>query len=342
MNVESILKKFPIGNPLGVKPLGSGLINTTYKVITERDIFVLQKLHPVFDERVVEDAWVISEHVLRKGVPTPRFIRTKDGELCYKEEGKFWRMMTYIEGRSFERVPEAKYAFQAGKLVGELHRALRDLDYKFKFIFEGFHDTPRILNELVLIAEGEKDKAKHEGVRENLDFLKETLPPLFLSSSLPQRIIHGDLKISNIMFSPKGKAVGIIDLDTLMHSTLPVELGDAFRSWCTVEEGGSEACFDTAIFEAGMRGYHSSGFKIQPEEKEYIVQGIKLITLELAARFLKDFFEDAYFNWDAKRYSSRAEHNLARTKRQIAIYKDICGKEDEIENIVKKTFACRG
>ncbi len=87
-----------------------------------------------------------------------------------------------------------------------------------------------------------------------------------------------------------------------------------------------------------MGGYHSSGFEIHLVEKEHIIQGIKLITLELAARFLKDFFEDSYFNWDAKKYSSRAEHNLARTKRQIAIYKDICRKEDEMENIVRKTF----
>ncbi len=248
-------------------------------------------------------------------------------------------MMTYIKGQTLERTPEPKYAFEAGKLVGKFHNALEDLDYEFKFIFEGFHDTPRILNELVLIAEGERDKAKHEGVRESLGFLEENLPPLFLPDSLPRRIIHGDLKISNIMFSHKGEAVGIIDLDTLMHSTLPVELGDAFRSWCTVEkEGGSEVCFNTAIFEAGMGGYHSSGFEIHLVEKEHIIQGIKLITLELAARFLKDFFEDSYFNWDAKKYSSRAEHNLARTKRQIAIYKDICRKEDEMENIVRKAF----
>src|SRR5690606_9472887 len=59
------------------------------------------------------------------------------------------------------------------------------------------------------------------------DALRPELP------ELPRRVVHGDLKISNVRFTG-ARAVALIDLDTLGHDTLGAELGDALRSWCGV------------------------------------------------------------------------------------------------------------
>jgi hypothetical protein len=57
--------------------------------------------------------------------------------------------------------------------------------------------------------------------------------------------------------------------------------------------------------------------------------------LGLAARFLNDYHEDFYFGWDKERYPNRRAHNLARTKGQIALYKDFKERKGELEAVVR-------
>ena len=48
----------------------------------------------------------------------------------------------------------------------------------------------------------------------------------------------------------------MIDLDTLTHMPLPLEMGDAFRSWCNPRgEDHSRAEFRLDLFGAAIRGY---------------------------------------------------------------------------------------
>jgi hypothetical protein len=65
-----------------------------------------------------------------------------------------------------------------------------------------------------------------------------------------------------------------------------------------------------------------------------VAQGIGTITLELAARFLADYFNDNYFGWDPKRYKSRRAHNLARARGQIALFKDLQKKMKQVKKII--------
>ena len=41
------------------------------------------------------------------------------------------------------------------------------------------------------------------------------------------------------------------------------------------------------------------------------------ICLELAARFLADALNESYFAWDPERFSSAADHQLARASNQL-------------------------
>jgi hypothetical protein len=47
------------------------------------------------------------------------------------------------------------------------------------------------------------------------------------------------------------------------------------------------------------------------------------MTLELGMRFLLDWFEDCYWNWDPQRYPSRKAHHLARCQWQIHFYQHL-------------------
>lgn len=74
------------------------------------------------------------------------------------------------------------------------------------------------------------------------------------------------------------------------------------------------------IFEAAIKGY----FETAPFR--YSIPCIKsamgLITLELAARYLTDYFEESYFSLKKDKYSSLAKQNLARCRRYVDYYKN--------------------
>jgi Ser/Thr protein kinase RdoA (MazF antagonist) len=135
---------------------------------------------------------------------------------------------------------------------------------------------------------------------------------------LPTRVIHGDLKISNIRFAGD-RAVALIDLDTWQKGTLDVELGDAMRSWCNRSgEDDEEATIDVDVFAAAMQGYAEGAprFATDPEWSG-LAPGLERIALELAMRFARDALEESYFGFDAS--IGRGEHNLLRAKGQLAL-----------------------
>ncbi len=120
--------------------------------------------------------------------------------------------------------------------------------------------------------------------------------------------MHGDPKISNLMFAASsGRALCLIDLDTLARMPVALELGDALRSWCNpATEDATNARFVREYFEAAVGGYAAAaqGF-LTDNEWRAIPLGTLTITVELAARFCADALRERYFGWDSRRYADR-------------------------------------
>jgi Ser/Thr protein kinase RdoA (MazF antagonist) len=203
-------------------------------------------------------------------------------------------------------------AREAGRLVGLLHKHLAACDYIPQGSIPHFHDTACVLAELQNVHPQLPD-----AVRGIADDILTTLPSLIVANE-PQQLIHGDLKVSNLIFDALGHAVGIIDFDTILRHARAIDLGDAFRSWCNrTAEDDLDATFDTAFFEAAASGYAEGfGMPSGPQEHARHLRATKQITLELAARFLIDVVHDTYFGFDAARYPHRRAHNVARAHGQ--------------------------
>jgi Ser/Thr protein kinase RdoA (MazF antagonist) len=170
----------------------------------------------------------------------------------------------------------------------------------------------------------------------NLRNIIMQMPDFFIKEPLRKIITHGDPKINNIIFSEDKRAKALIDIDGCCRNNIVVELADAFRSWCGKEEDNPKNNFDLEKFSSSLMGYCESakGFVLS-EEIEFIPQAIKLVTLELASKFLRDYYLDSYFGWDENKYDSKKSHNLARTKSQLALFEDITRKEKEIRNVLE-------
>ena len=164
--------------------------------------------------------------------------------------------------------------------------------------------------------------------REILDVARD-LPAM---PDVPRRHVHGDLKISNLIFRSGPRGVALVDLDTLGKGTLAFELGDAMRSWCNPHgEDAGLVKLELPLFAAAIGAFREVADSITTDvERRSVVVGFETVCVELAARFAVDVFEDRYFGWDPSRFASRREHNLVRAAGQLALARDVRAARDEL------------
>jgi Ser/Thr protein kinase RdoA (MazF antagonist) len=327
VDLAAPLSAYDLGRPVSTTQIAGGLINLSYRVDSARGRFVLQRVNPLFGPEVHEDIDAVTTHLQRKGLPTTRLVRTRTDTLCTQQTDGVWRLLTFLDGETHHQVDSPALAEAAGEGVGRFHAALADLRHDFRFRRSGVHDTHRHFALLDVAIDAHSANPHHAAIAALRDELRAGIAALpdLTATSLPRRVAHGDLKISNLLFTAEG--VSLVDLDTLGEMILPYELGDAWRSWCNPRgEDDESAFFDPALLTAAWRGYSRVTTPTE-EERSLIVPGILTICLELSARFARDVLEDKYFGWDAARFPSRIAHNLVRARSQAAEYRSLAALE---------------
>src|SRR3989344_2863232 len=321
---EAVLKIFGLTDPDMVIKNEAGLIHKTYFVMNPKgETRILQRLHSVVHSETCEDAHIITEYARTRGVPVPEFMLTKEGKPWFLCEGSLWRCMKSMPGHG-KKILTPDAAESAAALVGQFHAVMAESGYICRVAIPHFHDAPYIFKQCLEIFDKEKGSALFGVVAKEVEQYCALLPKQFLPDDLPQQLVHGDLKISNFLFRGS-RATALLDFDTCMTHTPLVDIGDALRSWCnSAGEDTEYAVFDKKIYTAVMRGYLSTA-SFSSAECGLVPQAFRLIALECGIRFLKDYFEDAYFGWNQKKFASRREHNLARVRGQLNLYEQIKG-----------------
>lgn len=305
-----------------LSPFGGGLINDTFAVTGDAGAFVLQRLHPVFSAEIHHNIVAVTSALTRAGLGTPRLVFTAAGAPWHEDDAGVWRVQTREPGHSVEAVDSPARAEAAGNFLARFHGALADLDHTFVGLRAGVHDTAA---HLARLRDAVWAHASHPlysdaaGLAGAIAARAATLPPL---SALPDRIVHGDPKLNNFLFDDDGRVHCLVDLDTVAPMPLPLELGDAWRSWCNpAGEDDTHGHFDLDTFEASVRGYAAgSSLALTEAEREALVYGVEWITLELSARFAADALLESYFGWDHTTYARAGDHNLVRARGQWALH----------------------
>jgi Ser/Thr protein kinase RdoA (MazF antagonist) len=326
---RQVLPGYPDLTRAHIAPLGNGLINQTFLVERGRERFVLQRLAPIFPPDINENIAAVTDALARAGLPTPRLLPTRTGHLCLDlgADAGVWRLQTFVAGVSYDRVQNPVQAEAAGELVARFHRAVDGLSHSFRGLRAGVHDTPRHLARLREAVAAHEEHRLHAEVAALADAIFERATRLQPLPALPARICHGDLKLNNILFAgttpPASEtAICLIDLDTVGPQSLAYELGDAWRSWCNpAGEDTAAAHVDLEVFRSSYSGYaRGVGRVLDETERRALLGSVEWISLELASRFAADALDEAYFGWDANCYPARGEHNLVRSRGQLALH----------------------
>jgi Ser/Thr protein kinase RdoA (MazF antagonist) len=322
---------------------GSGLINDTYLVTAVTgEQFILQGLNPVFSPEVNLDIDRLTKHLEARGSVTQRLLATDENQLWAESGDRSWRLSTFVPGVCLDMLESDSQAAAAGRLLGRFHADVRDLQMDLHTARLGVHDTERHLR---VLEEALSTHAKHrhfaeiEPLAQKILAEAKELPEL---PELPDRLVHGDPKISNLVFDAEsGEGICMIDLDTLTHMPLPLELGDAFRSWCNPRgEDTQLSAFRLDLFAAAIGGYAevTSEFVTEAEWRAFI-PATRTIMVELAARFATDALNESYFGWNSEIFPDRSTHNQVRAAGQLVLHRSLRDQFEAAQQLVEQAFS---
>jgi Ser/Thr protein kinase RdoA (MazF antagonist) len=352
-----IAEQFSAGNRVvQVREFGNGNINDTYLVILEAQTenkFVLQRINThVFQhpQHIMQNMRVFTEHVRRRvreeGHPwkTPRVIPARDGsDFLIDEENGFWRAISFVQdSQSYDTLKDLNHAREVGYALGMFQKLISDLPIEsLADTLEGFHITPRYLQQYdnARLRNGAHDSAE---VRYGMKFVEDrrAFAHTLEKAGLPLRPIHGDPKVNNVMIhNETGKAISLVDLDTVKPGLVHYDIGDCLRSGCNPlgeDAPDWEAVhFDPELGSAILEGYLTEAAAFLTE-KDYahIFDAIRLIAFELGLRFFTDHLAgDVYFK---VKYPG---HNLHRALVQFKLTESIESHEAELQNIIGRLVA---
>ena len=358
MNTNEIVAQFRLeGKVVEIKPLGNGLINDTYIVKTEGDApnYVLQRINnAIFQdvEMLQHNLEAVTNHIRRKletkgekdiDRKVLRFIPLKDSEKTFWTDGQtYWRISVFIKDSFTYDSVTPEYSEYAGENFGNFEAMLADIKEPIGEVIPDFHNMElraRQLEEAVAadkagrLADPEVQSILAE-IRAHVDEMCMA-ERLHREGKLPKRICHCDTKISNMLFDAEGHVLCVIDLDTVMPSYVFSDYGDFLRTAAnTVAEDDpaiDKVAFRLDIFEAFTKGYIKGATFLTPVERDNLPFGALLFPFMQAVRFFAD-----YINGDTYYKIRYPEHNLVRTRNQMALWRSALANMDYMKSFIAK------
>ena len=353
--LKGIVEKFNVeGTIASIRPLGNGLINDTYLVVTagENDDYVLQRINnSIFQDvdLLQHNVEAVTSHIRKKLIEAGEddisrkvlhFVETGEGKTYYMDgAGRYWRVSVFIpRAMTFEAVtPE--YSYYAGKAFGNFEAMLVDLPETLGETIPDFHNMELRLRQL-RDAVAQDAKGRLSEVRDIVDELESHAHEMCKAErmgregKLPKRVCHCDTKVNNMMFDEEGRVLCVIDLDTVMPSFVFSDYGDFLRTGANfVAEDDPEigkVGFREDIFESFTKGYLESAKSfLTPVETENLPYAVALFPYMQCVRFLTD-----YINGDTYYKIKYPEHNLVRTRNQLALFRCVYAKQEEMARFI--------
>lgn len=358
-NIVEIVFQFDIsGEYVSAELWGQGNINDTYLVTLEnkgeRRKYIVQRVnHNVFKNvpRLMDNVVRVTEHIRNEiiaegGDPSRtvlNFIKTKDGNNYLIYEDNYFRAYYFIDDvMSYQVVSDLRCFYESAVAFGRFQKYLSTFPAEMLYeVIPDFHNT-RARYDKFIRALNENKAGRADLVKEECNFViaREKYVDKFIdmlkTGVIPTKVTHNDTKVNNVLVDKQtGKAICVIDLDTVMPGSVLYDFGDSIRSGCS--SSSEDASPDSVTFRMDYFEHYAKGFlrevgnTLTEEEIENLAFAGIMMTLECGIRFLTDYLEgDVYFK------IKDSEHNLRRTRTHIKLVKDMESELPNMEAIIKR------
>jgi NDP-sugar pyrophosphorylase family protein len=285
----------------------------------------------------------------RRGRPSivAKPIATRAGGWTHvDDDGRVWRASRYAEGtRVLGRDATIAELRAAAQAFAELTRDLDDLEPgALTETIPRFHDLARRRADLTAsIARDTAGRAASVAdLIKSADDIAERLERELAAagaSSLPQRVMHNDAKLDNVLVESNGVVACIVDLDTVMAGTVLADFGELARTATTVaaedEPDPALIQLDHERFAALADGYLAGARSfLLDSERDCLALAGPLLTLENGVRFLTDHLDgDVYFR------VHRLDHNLVRARAQLQLATRMLEQLDRLRAAITEAAA---
>ncbi len=363
--IKKILENYEIPGKLeSIKEYNVGNINKTYIIEYDnegkREKYLVQKINTL----VFNNPYILMDNIEKVTTylknkmneykdndhKVLNIIKTNKKELLCKirndNKDSYYRIYNFIGNSiSYNNSIDNRIVYNTGKAFGNFNKLLNE--YPINTLEEtiiDFHNTQKRLEKFLYDIENDSFKRVNGVKKEIKEILKRSkicskITKELDERNIPYRVTHNDTKVNNVLMNKvTGDYLAVIDLDTVMPGSLLYDYGDGIRSTSSTaledEKDLSKVSIDLKMFENYTDGYMSEMFDcITENELVLMPESIRIITLELAMRFLNDYINgDVYFKTDYK------DHNLDRARNQLALVKDIEKKLPYINNYIYSSY----
>ena len=359
-NLTTIVSQFKTeGRFVSAAPIGSGHINDSWLVTTspaDASDYVLQRInHAIFRNvpELTNNILRVTRHLKQRLLCRDRdldwfriiqLVEARSGDYYFQDpEGNFWRMYDHVRGTaSYDVVGSPELAEEAGKAFGVFHYLTLDIDAGTLYeILPGFHHIGKRLQTFRETVKRDPVNRVRDVVRE-IDFIEarademHTILRLGEHGKIPLRVTHNDTKFNNVLFDPAGKAVAVVDLDTVMPGYILYDFGDAIRTGSNTgqedEADLSKVEIDLRLFEAYAGGFLGiTGKYLTADESGHLAFSAKFMTYLIGLRFLTDYIDgDRYYK------TGFPGHNLQRARAQFRLLESMEDHFHEMQAIISR------
>ncbi len=347
---KQIIQQYSIlQGDIDIQTFGNGHINETFLVKSAAGSFILQRVNPkvfltdilVSNAEKFIPALERYQHANHSKL-SPLFIKNNKGAYhCLDEQGAAWRLIEFVAGcKTYSMATKTQDSYRGAQSLGQFQLFLNTLKIdEFGETIPHFHHPAARLDTFLEVLGNTSGAIKSLATAEiafvqNHQSIADEMEQLSIQNEIPRRITHNDPKLENILFTPDQRTL-VIDLDTVMPSTILFDFGDMVRTFtpgaAEDDPNPGKASLRIDHFEALTKGYlEKIKTTLTPTEKDKLLLGAKAIIYEQALRFLTDFLNgNTYYKVDYP------EHNLVRTRTQIKLLSDILKYEDKLKDIIR-------
>ncbi len=242
-DLDPWINQFPLGKPISIRGISSGIENSNFFLTTETGEYVLT----IFENLRFEQLPFylnLMRHLAERGVLVPAPIANRNGEILNSLHGKPAAIVTKLEG-GHQMTPTATHCAAVGAMLAKMHLAAQDFPIRqpnLRGLDWWRASTPAVMP---FLSQALQDLLQSEML------FQQNFAAADAYRRLPRGPIHADLFRNNVMFDGD-RLTGFFDFYFAGYDTWLFDVAVCVNDWCIDLDSGA---LDVARVRAMVDAY---------------------------------------------------------------------------------------